>query len=59
MNEYTLCNYKNKDLIFKFTYNEFAEKPFSIYMNEVSLHCDEETFGNFVGTILENIEEKD
>ena len=58
MNEFVFCTFKTKEEIFRFTHDEFADKPFSITINNnIKIHCSEQTFGELVSIIVENMEE--
>jgi hypothetical protein len=60
MNEFIFCTFKTKEEIFRFTYNEFTDKPFGITINNnIKIHCDEETFGQLVTIVVENMEDSE
>lgn len=54
--EMIICRYKHSDVLLKFTYTEGEAKPYHIYINDISIRCDEKSFGSLIDIVISNVE---
>lgn len=58
MKTFALVKYQTNDLIFKIEITDDEQKPYMIHLNDkVNIKCDEQSFGEIVSLVLENLNE--